>query len=334
MKSLRIAIVGATGLVGKTMLKILEERNFPIATLMPVASEKSIGKLISFGGEKIAIVSLESVLSEKPDVAIFSAGGKVSQEWAPKFSDAGVTVIDNSSAWRMNEKIKLVVPEVNGDCLTSSDMIIANPNCTTMQLVMVLKPLHDSFKILRGVVSTYQSVTGTGQLAVSQMMDERTGLIPSEMAYPHPIDKNCIPHCDDFQDNGYTKEEMKVHLETKKIMRDDSISLSCTAVRIPVMGGHGESVFLEFKEDYEMEEVRSLLSSFPGVVLRDNPSSNEYPMPINVQGKDEVFVGRLRRDLCNPRGIHLWIVTDNLRKGAATNTIQIVELLNSVGRWG
>jgi len=334
MKSLRIAIVGATGLVGKTMLKILEERNFPIATLMPVASEKSIGKLISFGGEKIAIVSLESVLSEKPDVAIFSAGGKVSQEWALKFSDAGVTVIDNSSAWRMNEKIKLVVPEVNGDCLTSSDMIIANPNCTTMQLVMVLKPLHDSFKILRGVVSTYQSVTGTGQLAVSQMMDERTGLIPSEMAYPHPIDKNCIPHCDDFQDNGYTKEEMKVHLETKKIMRDDSISLSCTAVRIPVMGGHGESVFLEFKEDYEMEEVRSLLSSFPGVVLRDNPSSNEYPMPINVQGKDEVFVGRLRRDLCNPRGIHLWIVTDNLRKGAATNTIQIVELLNSVGRWG
>jgi aspartate-semialdehyde dehydrogenase len=334
MKSLRIAIVGATGLVGTTVLKILEERNLPIATMLPVASEKSIGKLINFGGEKVAIVSLESALSEKPDVAIFSAGGKVSQEWAPKFSDAGVTVIDNSSAWRMSEKIKLVVPEVNGDCLTSSDMIIANPNCTTMQLVMVLKPLHDTFKILRGVVSTYQSVTGTGQLAVSQMMDERSGLTPSEMAYPHPIDKNCIPHCDVFQDNGYTKEEMKVHLETKKIMRDDSISLSCTAVRIPVMGGHGESVFLEFKEDYEMEEVRSLLSSFPGVVLRDNPSSNEYPMPINVQGKDEVFVGRLRRDLCNPRGIHLWIVTDNLRKGAATNTIQIVELLNSVGRWG
>ena len=334
MKSLRIAIVGATGLVGTTVLKILEERNFPIATMLPVASEKSIGKLINFGGEKVAIVSLESALSEKPDVAIFSAGGKVSQEWAPKFSDAGVTVIDNSSAWRMNEKIKLVVPEVNGDCLTSSDMIIANPNCTTMQLVMVLKPLHDTFKILRGVVSTYQSVTGTGQLAVSQMMDERSGLTPSEMAYPHPIDKNCIPHCDVFQDNGYTKEEMKVHLETKKIMRDDSISLSCTAVRIPVMGGHGESVFLEFKEDYEMEEVRSLLSSFPGVVLRDNPSSNEYPMPINVQGTDDVFVGRLRRDLCNPRGLHLWIVSDNLRKGAATNTVQIVELLNSVGRWG
>ena len=334
MKSLRIAIVGATGLVGTTVLKILEERNFPIATMLPVASEKSIGKLINFGGEKVAIVSLESALSEKPDVAIFSAGGKVSQEWAPKFSDAGVTVIDNSSAWRMSEKIKLVVPEVNGDCLTSSDMIIANPNCTTMQLVMVLKPLHDTFKILRGVVSTYQSVTGTGQLAVSQMMDERSGLTPSEMAYPHPIDKNCIPHCDVFQDNGYTKEEMKVHLETKKIMRDDSISLSCTAVRIPVMGGHGESVFLEFKEDYEMEEVRSLLSSFPGVVLRDNPSSNEYPMPINVQGTDDVFVGRLRRDLCNPRGLHLWIVSDNLRKGAATNTVQIVELLNSVGRWG
>ncbi|MDG2362491.1 MAG: aspartate-semialdehyde dehydrogenase, partial [Flavobacteriales bacterium] len=264
---MRIAIVGATGLVGTTVLKILEERNFPIATILPVASEKSIGKCINFRGVKVGIISLKSALSEKPDVAIFSAGGKVSQEWAPKFSDAGVTVIDNSSAWRMNEKIKLVVPEVNGDCLTSSDMIIANPNCTTMQLVMVLKPLHDKFKILRGVVSTYQSVTGTGQLAVSQMMDERSGLIPSEMAYPHPIDKNCIPHCDVFQDNGYTKEEMKVHLETKKIMRDDSISLSCTAVRIPVMGGHGESVFLEFKEDYEMEEVRSLLSSFPGVVL-------------------------------------------------------------------
>jgi len=333
MKSLRIAIVGATGLVGTTVLNILEERNFPISTLLPVASEKSIGKFINFGGVKIAILSLKSALSEKPDVAIFSAGGMVSQEWAPKFSDAGVTVIDNSSAWRMNEKIKLVVPEVNGDCLTSSDMIIANPNCTTMQLVMVLKPLHDKFKILRGVVSTYQSVTGTGQLAVSQLMDERSGLTPSEKAYPYPIDKNCIPHCDVFQDNGYTKEEMKVHLETKKIMGDDSISLSCTAVRVPVMGGHGESVFLEFKEDYEIEEVRSLLSSFPGVVLRDNPNSNEYPMPINAQGKDEVFVGRLRRDLCNPRGLHLWIVSDNLRKGAATNTVQIVELLNSVGRW-
>jgi len=245
-----------------------------------------------------------------------------------------VTVIDNSSAWRMNEKINLVVPEVNGDCLTSTDMIIANPNCTTMQLVMVLKPLHDKFKILRGVVSTYQSVTGTGQLAVSQMMDERSGLRPSEMAYPHPIDKNCIPHCDVFQDNGYTKEEMKVHFETKKIMRDDSISLSCTAVRIPVMCGHGESVFLEFNKEYDMEEVKSTLSSFPGVVLRDNPNSNEYPMPINAQGKDEVFVGRLRRDLNNPRGLHLWIVSDNLRKGAATNTVQIVELLNSAGRWG
>ena len=334
MKSIRIAVVGATGLVGTTVLKILEERNFPIATMLPVASEKSIGKFINFRGVKVGIISLKSALSEKPDVAIFSAGGRVSQEWAPKFSDAGVTVIDNSSAWRMNEKINLVVPEVNGDCLTSSDMIIANPNCTTMQLVMVLKPLHDKFKILRGVVSTYQSVTGTGQLAVSQMMDERSGLRPSEMAYPHPIDKNCIPHCDVFQDNGYTKEEMKVHFETKKIMRDDSISLSCTAVRIPVMFGHGESVFLEFNKEYDMEEVKSTLSSFPGVVLRDNPNSNEYPMPINAQGKDEVFVGRLRRDLNNPRGLHLWIVSDNLRKGAATNTVQIVELLNSAGRWG
>ena len=249
-------------------------------------------------------------------------------------SEAGVTVIDNSSFWRMNERIKLVVPEVNGDCLTSRDMIIANPNCTTMQLVMVLKPIHDKFKILRGVVSTYQSVTGTGQLAVSQMMEERSGIAPSEMAYPHPIDKNCIPQCDAFQDNGYTREEMKVHHETKKIMNDDSISLSCTAVRVPVIGGHGESIFLEFNFDYEMKEVRSLLASFPGVVICDNPESYEYPMPINTQGKDVVFVGRLRRDLSNPRGLHLWIVSDNLRKGAATNTIQIVELLNSEGRWG
>jgi aspartate-semialdehyde dehydrogenase len=334
MKSIRIAIVGATGLVGGTMLKIMEERTFPTTQLFPVASEKSIGKFIKFNGVKIEIISVNTALSEKPDVAIFSAGGKVSQEWAPKFSEAGVTVIDNSSFWRMNERIKLVVPEVNGDCLTSRDMIIANPNCTTMQLVMVLKPLHDKFKILRGVVSTYQSVTGTGQLAVSQMMEERSGIAPSEMAYPHPIDKNCIPQCDTFQDNGYTREEMKVHHETKKIMNDDSISLSCTAVRVPVMGGHGESVFLEFKFDYEMEEVRSLLASFPGVVIRDNPESNEYPMPINTQGKDEVFVGRLRRDLSNPRGLHFWIVSDNLRKGAATNTIQIVELLNSGGRWG
>ncbi len=334
MKSLRIAIVGATGLVGKTMLNILGERNVSISQLILVASEQSIGKVIEFQGENISIVSLQTALSKNLDVAIFSAGGDVSRQWAPQFSDAGVTVIDNSSAWRMNENIKLIVPEVNGVCMTSRDMIFANPNCTTMQLVMVLKPLHDQFQIERGVVSTYQSVTGTGQMAVSQMAEERAGLTPSIMAYPHPIDNNCIPHCDVFQDNGYTKEEMKVHNETKKIMGDDSISLSCTAVRIPVMGGHGESVFLEFKCDYEMEDVKSVLSNFSGVTVLDNPDQNEYPMPINSQGKDEVFVGRLRRDLSNPRGLHLWIVSDNLRKGAATNTVQIVEMLNSAGRWG
>ena len=334
MKSLRIAIVGATGLVGKTMLNSLETRSFPIAQLIPVASEKSVGKRIEFCGKHIEIVSLTTALKEKPDVAIFSAGGSVSEVWAPKFAESGVTVIDNSSAWRMNDAIKLIVPEVNGDTLTSSDMIVANPNCTTMQLVLILKPLHDKYRIVRGVVSTYQSVTGTGQLAVSQMLSERAGNTPSEMAYPHPIDKNCIPHCDAFQDNGYTKEEMKVHNETKKIMGDDSISLSCTAVRVPVMGGHGESVYLEFSENFEMQEVRSLLSTFPGVVLQDNTAENDYPMPINAEGKDEVFVGRLRRDLSNPRGLHLWIVSDNLRKGAATNTVQIAELLNSMGRWG
>tara|TARA_B110000879_G_scaffold151429_1_gene196091 strand:- start:1452 stop:2456 length:1005 start_codon:yes stop_codon:yes gene_type:complete len=334
MKSLRIAIVGATGLVGKTLLNSLETRSFPIAQLIPVASEKSVGKRIEFCGKHIAIVSLTTALKEKPDVAIFSAGGSVSVVWAPKFVESGVTVIDNSSAWRMNDAIKLIVPEVNGDTLTSTDMIVANPNCTTMQLVLILKPLHDKYRIIRGVVSTYQSVTGTGQLAVSQMLSERAGNNPSEMAYPHPIDKNCIPHCDAFQDNGYTKEEMKVHNETKKIMGDDSISLSCTAVRVPVMGGHGESVYLEFSEDFEMQEVRSLLSKFPGVVLQDNSAENDYPMPINAEGKDEVFVGRLRRDLSNPRGLHLWIVSDNLRKGAATNTVQIAELLNSMGRWG
>ena len=334
MKSLRVAIIGATGLVGRTMLRTLEERGFPIEELIVVASERSVGKKISFASGEVEVIGLESAVASKLDIALFSAGGETSLEWAPKFASAGITVVDNSSAWRMHKDYKLVVPEVNGDTLSTDDLIIANPNCTTIPLVMVLKPLHYNFQIVRGVVSTYQSVTGTGQAAVAQMEDERAGRTPSEQVYPHPIDKNCLPHCDTFQENGYTREEMKVHHETKKIMGDDSISLSCTAVRVPVVGGHGESIFLEFERDFDIDDVRSILSSFPGVILQDDPDTFNYPMPITAHGKDDVFVGRLRRDLCNPRGLHLWIVSDNLRKGAATNTIQIAEYLNSQGRWG
>ncbi len=334
MKALRVAIIGATGLVGRTILRSMEERGFPIDELIAVASERSIGKKIPFQSGNVQIVGLEDALASKPDIALFSAGGETSLAWAPKFAAVGTTVVDNSSAWRMHKDFKLIVPEVNGDAISTDDLIIANPNCSTMQLVMVLKPLHDQYQILRGVVSTYQSVTGTGQAAVAQMEDERAGRTPSQPVYPHQIDKNCLPHCDIFQENGYTREEMKVHHETKKIMRDDSISLSCTAVRVPVVGGHGESVFLEFDRDFEMTDVRSMLSDFPGVILQDDPESFHYPMPISAHGKDDVFVGRLRRDLSNPRGLHLWIVSDNLRKGAATNTIQIAEYLNTQGRWG
>jgi len=334
MKALRVAIIGATGLVGRTILRSMEERGFPIDELIAVASERSIGKKIPFQSGTVQIVGLEDALASKPDIALFSAGGETSLAWAPKFAAVGTTVVDNSSAWRMHKDFKLIVPEVNGDAISTNDLIIANPNCSTMQLVMVLKPLHDQYQILRGVVSTYQSVTGTGQAAVAQMEDERAGRTPSQPVYPHQIDKNCLPHCDIFQENGYTREEMKVHHETKKIMRDDSISLSCTAVRVPVVGGHGESVFLEFDRDFEMTDVRSMLSDFPGVILQDDPESFYYPMPISAHGKDDVFVGRLRRDLSNPRGLHLWIVSDNLRKGAATNTIQIAEYLNTQGRWG
>ena len=334
MKSLRVAIIGATGLVGRTMLQIMEERGFPIDELIAVASERSVGKQIPFQSGTVQIVGLDDALASKRDIALFSAGGDTSLEWAPKFAAVGTTVVDNSSAWRMYKDYKLIVPEVNGDAISKDDLIIANPNCTTMQLVMVLKPLHDQYQILRGVVSTYQSVTGTGQAAVAQLEDERAGRTPAQQVYPHQIDKNCLPHCDTFQENGYTREEMKVHRETKKIMRDDSISLSCTAVRVPVVGGHGESVFLEFEKDFEMADVRSTLSDFPGVLLQDDPESFHYPMPISAHGKDDVFVGRLRRDLSNPRGLHLWVVSDNLRKGAATNTIQIAEFLNSQGRWG
>jgi aspartate-semialdehyde dehydrogenase len=319
-------------MVGRTMLSVLEARNFPVATLLPVASARSVGSTVTFRGEEVEVVSIEDALAQKPHVALFSAGGDLSLEWAPRFAEVGTTVVDNSSAWRMSEDHKLVVPEVNGEVIGDGDLVIANPNCTTMQLVMCLKPLHDRWKIERGVVNTYQSVTGTGQAAVAQLEAERRGEEGTGV-YPHPIDKNCLPHCDTFQENGYTREEMKVHHETKKIMGDDRIQLSCTAVRVPVVGGHSEAVYVEFAKDYEMDAVREALAGFPGVVLEDSPEDLVYPMPRNAHGKDEVFVGRLRRDLGNPKGLHLWIVADNLRKGAATNTVQIAEHLHKAGRW-
>lgn len=329
---LNVAVVGATGMMGRTMLSVLEARNFPVATLLPVASARSVGSTVTFRGEEVEVVSIEDALAQKPHVALFSAGGDLSLEWAPRFAEVGTTVVDNSSAWRMSEDHKLVVPEVNGEVIGDGDLVIANPNCTTMQLVMCLKPLHDRWKIERGVVNTYQSVTGTGQAAVAQLEAERRGEEGTGV-YPHPIDKNCLPHCDTFQENGYTREEMKVHHETKKIMGDDRIQLSCTAVRVPVVGGHSEAVYVEFAKDYEMDAVREALAGFPGVVLEDSPEDLVYPMPRNAHGKDEVFVGRLRRDLGNPKGLHLWIVADNLRKGAATNTVQIAEHLHKAGRW-
>lgn len=332
MKSLTVAVIGATGMVGRTMLDVLEYRQFPVARLIPVASEKSVGSTVEFNGQKVEIVGLQDALNMEMDVALFSAGGSVSIEWAPRFAQKGVVVIDNSSAFRMSDGHKLVIPEINGGVLSNDDMIIANPNCTTMQLLMALKPLHDKYSVIRGVVNTYQSVTGTGAAAVNQLESERAG-DNSNKVYPHKIDMNCLPHCDDFEDNGYTREEMKVHFETKKIMDDDSIDLSCTAVRVPVAGGHSEAVYLELESDFELDEVRKILSDFPGVVVQDNPANNLYPMPINSEGNDDVFVGRIRRDLSNTRGLHLWVVSDNLRKGAATNTIQIAEYLNSKGRW-
>ena len=332
MKPLTIAVVGATGMVGRTMLEVLEQRQFPVSSLIPVASEKSIGSSIKFNGKDIEIVGLEDALKSGIDVALFSAGGMVSKEWAPKFAEKGIVVIDNSSAFRMSENHKLIIPEINGEAIEDDDMIIANPNCTTMQLLMALKPLHDKYNIIRGVVNTYQSVTGTGAAALNQLVSERAG-DDSKKVYPYKIDMNCLPHCDDFQENGYTREEMKVHFETKKIMGDNSIALSCTAVRVPVVVGHSEAVYLEMQRDFDIDEVRKVLSEFPGVVVKDDPENNIYPMPINSEGRDEVFVGRIRRDLSNPRGLHLWVVSDNLRKGAATNTIQIAEYLNSKGRW-
>lgn len=315
------------------MLKVLEERQFPVSELILAASARSAGKTLRFKGADLEVVSIDEALIRKPEVALFSAGGSVSLEWAPRFAQQGTTVIDNSSAWRMHEGHKLVVPEVNGEVLTHDDLLIANPNCSTIQLVMVLKPLHDAFVIRRVIVSTYQSVTGTGAAAMAQMERERRGE-DGAMVYPYPIDRNVIPQCDVFLDNDYTKEEMKLTHETKKILGDDRVAVAATAVRVPVVGGHSESVNIEFERDFEVEQVRRLLSNFPGVVVQDRPDMTTYPMPLYSAGRDAVFVGRIRRDHSHPKALNLWIVADNLRKGAATNTIQIAEYLHSAGRWG
>jgi aspartate-semialdehyde dehydrogenase len=324
---MKIAVVGATGLVGTVMLKVLEERNFPLTELIPVASEKSVGKEITFKGKKYAVVSMDTAISMRPDIALFSAGGGTSLAEAPRFAAAGTTVIDNSSAWRMDPSKKLIVPEVNANVLSAEDKIIANPNCSTIQMVVALKPLHDKYKIKRVVVSTYQSVTGTGVKAVDQLMNERKGITDGPMAYAYPIDLNVIPQIDVFQDNGYTKEEMKMILETQKIMGDDSIRVTATTVRIPVMGGHSESVNIEFENDFEVTEVRTLLENTEGIILVDDPANLKYPMPKDAHEKDEVFVGRIRRDESLPNTLNMWIVADNLRKGAATNAVQIAEYL-------
>jgi len=323
---MKVAVVGATGLVGNVMLNVLAERNFPITELIPVASEKSIGKTITYKDKDYSIVSLSTAISMKPDVALFSAGGAMSLEWAPKFAEAGTTVIDNSSAWRMDADKQLVVPEINAHKLTKEDKIIANPNCSTIQMVMALAPLHKKYKIKRIVVSTYQSISGTGVKAVKQLENELAG-IEGEMAYHYPIHRNAIPHCDVFEDNGYTKEEMKLVRETQKILDDNSIAVTATAVRIPTAGGHSESVNVEFHQDFDVNEVREILSQTPGVVVQDNVAVNTYPMPIYAHGKDDVFVGRIRRDGSQSNTLNLWVVSDNLRKGAATNTIQIAEAL-------
>ena len=323
---MKVAVVGATGMVGTVMLKVLEERNLPITELIPVASEKSAGKQLTYKGKNYTIVTLEDAVAKKPEIALFSAGGGTSLEWAPKFAEVGTTVIDNSSAWRMEPDKKLVVPEINGDVLTADDKIIANPNCSTIQMVMVLAPLHKKYKMKRVVVSTYQSVSGTGVKAVQQLDNEEAG-IDGEMAYPHKIGRNALPHCDVFLENGYTKEEMKLVKEPKKILNDHSFSVTATAVRIPTSGGHSEAVNVQFENDFDLAEVRKILSETPGVVVQDDVANNVYPMPINANDKDEVFVGRIRRDESQENTLNLWIVADNLRKGAATNTIQIAEYL-------
>jgi aspartate-semialdehyde dehydrogenase len=327
---MKVAVVGATGLVGTKMLQVLAERNFPVTELVPVASERSVGKEVEFKGKKYKVVSMTDAIAAKPAVALFSAGGGTSTEWAPKFAEAGITVIDNSSAWRMDPTKKLVVPEVNAEVLTAADKVIANPNCSTIQMVVALQPLHKKYQIKRVVVSTYQSVTGTGVKAVDQLLNERKGIV-GEMAYKYPIDLNVIPQIDVFLENGYTKEEMKMVKETCKIMGDDSIRVTATTVRIPVMGGHSESVNVEFANDFDLNEVKALLSSAPGIVVVDDPATQQYPMPMDAHEKDDVFVGRLRRDETQPNTLNMWIVSDNLRKGAATNAVQIAEYLQGKG---
>ncbi|MGB5385692.1 aspartate-semialdehyde dehydrogenase [Eudoraea sp.] len=323
---MKVAVVGATGMVGEVMLKVLKERDFPITELLLVASERSVGKKMSYNGQSISVIGLAEAVAARPDLAIFSAGGDTSLKWAPKFASAGTTVIDNSSAWRMDPEKKLVVPEINANKLTKEDKIIANPNCSTIQLVMVLAPLHAKYKMRRVVVSTYQSVSGTGVKAVKQLENEMAG-IQGEMAYPYPINRNALPHCDVFMENGYTKEEMKLAREPQKILDDRTFSISATAVRIPTAGGHSESVNVEFESDFELNEIRRILNNTPGVVVQDNPDTNTYPMPVYAHDKDDVFVGRIRRDETQRNTLNMWIVADNLRKGAATNAIQIAEYL-------
>ncbi len=327
---MKVAVVGATGLVGTVMMEILEERNFPVSTLYAVASEKSVGKEILFKGKKHKVIGMQDAIDNKPDIAIFSAGGGTSVEWAPKFAEVGTVVIDNSSAWRMDPAKRLVVPEINANAIGPDDKIIANPNCSTIQMVLALAPLHKAFTIKRIVVSTYQSVTGTGIKAVQQMKNERAG-VQGEHAYPHPIDLNVIPHCDVFLENGYTKEEIKMVNETRKILGDDSIMCTATAVRVPVMGGHSESINLEFGKDFELAQIHQILSETPGVVVEDDVVNNVYPMPRYAEGKDGVFVGRIRRDESKEKCLNLWVVSDNLRKGAATNAIQIAEYMVDAG---
>lgn len=336
---MKVAVVGATGLVGSKMLQVLAERNFPVTELIPVASEKSVGKEVEFKGKKYKVVSMTDAIAAKPAVAIFSAGGGTSLEWAPKFAEAGITVIDNSSAWRMDPAKPLIVPEINADILTANDKIIANPNCSTIQMVVALNPLYKKYGIKRIVVSTYQSVTGTGVKAVEQLRGERVKEVKGEssdypMAYKYPIDLNVIPQIDVFLDNGYTKEEMKMVNETCKIMRDNSIRVTATTVRIPVMGGHSEAVNVEFVKDFDLDEVKALLQSSPGVVVVDDTTRQQYPMPMDAHEKDDVFVGRLRRDESQPNTLNMWVVSDNLRKGAATNAVQIAEYLHSKGLLG
>ena len=326
---MKVAVVGATGMVGNVMLEVLKEQNFPVTELIPVASEKSVGKSVEYNGNSYMVVGLQTAVDMNPDVAIFSAGGETSLEWAPKFAEVGTTVIDNSSAWRMDPTKKLIVPEINGNELTSSDKIIANPNCSTIQLVLVMAPLHKKYGIKRAIVSTYQSITGTGVKAVEQMENERAG-IDGDMAYKYPIDKNCIPQCDVFLENGYTKEEMKLTNETKKIL-DSAINVTATAVRVPVVGGHSEAVNIEFQHDFDLSEVRNILENTPGITLQDDPSNYVYPMPKYAQHKNDVFVGRIRRDESQANTLNLWIVADNLRKGAATNAVQIAHLLVEKG---